>query len=321
MQEKTKQRIIGTLVIIGALFIILPFLFHNERPSAKQAQSDSVESPATPALATNLPADQSVQQSATPVAPTASAVPVQAPSPASPSSTSLAAQTQQPIAQPVVQATAQQPIQPTQPSQPVVAASTPAPAQTPSSPASNSAAQFNESPSAVTTGQVNEAPTQPTQPIPAQQPVPVTQSLNQDPEIKNMQNTVQKTASIPLNATQNPVVAAAPMSAPIKTAERTVEKPVKKHIVAKHHAKHHATQLAKGKWSIQVGVFSEKENAMRLASKLREHHFAVFVHHVKEGHKTLFAVSVGPEANAHQAEMAERHLRAELRIKGIVKTA
>ena len=34
MEERTKQRLVGALVLVGALFIILPFLFHNARPSA-----------------------------------------------------------------------------------------------------------------------------------------------------------------------------------------------------------------------------------------------------------------------------------------------
>lgn len=33
MEEKTKQRLIGVLVLIGVLFVILPFLFHNSQPS------------------------------------------------------------------------------------------------------------------------------------------------------------------------------------------------------------------------------------------------------------------------------------------------
>src|SRR3990167_6593364 len=45
VEEKVKQRLIGVIVIVGALFIILPFLFHNSRPSADTKLSSNIPNP------------------------------------------------------------------------------------------------------------------------------------------------------------------------------------------------------------------------------------------------------------------------------------
>ncbi|PIZ03746.1 MAG: hypothetical protein COY58_07885 [Gammaproteobacteria bacterium CG_4_10_14_0_8_um_filter_38_16] len=60
VEEKTKQRLIGILVLIGALFIILPFLFHNSHPSLKASSivQNTTATPA-PAVSVTLPVDNS----------------------------------------------------------------------------------------------------------------------------------------------------------------------------------------------------------------------------------------------------------------------
>ena len=70
MEEKIKQRLIGVLVFIGALFIVLPFLFHNPQPLAQKNLSTNIPNPPTaqsvtldlPAIKTNV-----AQQASTPV--------------------------------------------------------------------------------------------------------------------------------------------------------------------------------------------------------------------------------------------------------------
>lgn len=65
MEEKIKQRLIGVLVIIGALFIILPFLFHNSRPSLAQTAAGNAHANNS-AVSIVLPSEaQSVSQANT----------------------------------------------------------------------------------------------------------------------------------------------------------------------------------------------------------------------------------------------------------------
>lgn len=81
MEEKVKQRLIGVLVIVGALFIILPFLFHNSRPTLSQnAPSNGVNQPNSPSVSVTLPAAESTT-STTPAAPVTTASTTPAPQP------------------------------------------------------------------------------------------------------------------------------------------------------------------------------------------------------------------------------------------------
>jgi cell division septation protein DedD len=74
VEERTKQRLVGVLVFIGALFIILPFLFHNSKPPIEHKSAALV----TPSVATASTAPQSAPAPvATPVV-SAANVPAQA---------------------------------------------------------------------------------------------------------------------------------------------------------------------------------------------------------------------------------------------------
>ena len=310
MQEQTKQRLIGVLVIIGALFIILPFLFHNARPSAETKLSTTIpNSPATPALAVTMPADASTSTASPATAEASTTQPVVAETPATQTAnvSQPAATTETPATQ---TADATQPAAATTPvatsatntnvTKVATSASVPTAPTAAATPVSASAtpAQFNASPSALTTGDANEAPSQA---VAAQQaatlPVnstPMEQATNQAQAPKIAHKKAQKTAVIEKSA-------------------------VKKHVVAKHE-NHHAARLAKsGDWAIQMGVFSDKKNATHLMTELHANHFAAFSRHITHDHKTLIVVYVGPEMNSRKAAMLQKHLRAEFKIDGMVK--
>lgn len=55
MNEKVTQRLIGFLVLIGAIFIILPFLFHNSKPFASSNTSPSTSNPSNTVTTLSLP--------------------------------------------------------------------------------------------------------------------------------------------------------------------------------------------------------------------------------------------------------------------------
>lgn len=60
MQTKTKQRIIGAIVLLAVVAIFLPVLFHNARPSANLKLSTTIPpAPAKPVVQLQLPAIKS----------------------------------------------------------------------------------------------------------------------------------------------------------------------------------------------------------------------------------------------------------------------
>lgn len=122
VEEKVKQRLIGIIVIIAALFVVIPFLLHNSHPSIETKLSTTA--PAS-SVSVALPA----AQPATNAAPTSTPAPAPAATQTTPNTAS-------------------------QTSAPSTAATTPA---TPST----TQTSFNASPNALTTGQANEGPAQP----------------------------------------------------------------------------------------------------------------------------------------------------------------
>lgn len=64
---------------------------------------------------------------------------------------------------------------------------------------------------------------------------------------------------------------------------------------------------AAGDWAVQVGSFSDKDNAERLSGQLRSQGFSVFVSRVATGGKTMHRVRVGPVAGKEEAQaLADR---------------
>ena len=76
---------------------------------------------------------------------------------------------------------------------------------------------------------------------------------------------------------------------------------------------------AKGKWVVQVGVFSQADNARRLQSKLKQKGYSVSLDPPKATGSTI-RVEVGPYRDEAAARTAAARLQAELGIKGIVRT-
>jgi DedD protein len=64
-----------------------------------------------------------------------------------------------------------------------------------------------------------------------------------------------------------------------------------------------------GEWLVQVGSFSSRDNADRLASQLKAQGFKAFVSQYKEGGRTLHRVRVGPAQAREGAETLAQQLR------------
>ena len=68
-----------------------------------------------------------------------------------------------------------------------------------------------------------------------------------------------------------------------------------------------ATGSATGMWVVQLGSFSERKNAERLASDLRKQGFAAFLSQLATESGQLHRVRIGPQKDRESAEaMAER---------------
>ncbi len=66
-----------------------------------------------------------------------------------------------------------------------------------------------------------------------------------------------------------------------------------------------------GMWAVQLGSFSSKENAERLAADLRKQGYAAFLSQLDTGSGTLHRVRIGPQKDRDGAEaMAARLLKA-----------
>ncbi|OGT44841.1 MAG: hypothetical protein A3E82_06155 [Gammaproteobacteria bacterium RIFCSPHIGHO2_12_FULL_38_11] len=302
MQERTKQRLIGILVIIGLLFVIMSFLFHNAQPTLALHSPNSAAIPAVALPANTLTENQNSMptppSSVTSLAQTSNSttaddnVTSNATTAMNAAAAANANTSNHSVNMPVVPdavaatSTAQTPAATAAENNPVKPMATTTPAT------------FPNPTTALTTGQANEGPTQ--------QPMVATAA----------------TAVIP--ASQNTLPANAQVVATAKTplvAESQVKPVTKKPLVAQHEERkpHEKVMLARGKWIIQLGVFSDKINAKHLITKLREHHLNVYAHQMNHNHKLVMAVYVGPEKNKLRAERMQQHLRAEFKINGIVK--
>ena len=68
-----------------------------------------------------------------------------------------------------------------------------------------------------------------------------------------------------------------------------------------------ATASTTGMWAVQLGSFSNKENAERLASNLRKQGYAAFISEVSTGSGQMHRVRIGPQKDRPSAEqMAAR---------------
>ena len=71
-------------------------------------------------------------------------------------------------------------------------------------------------------------------------------------------------------------------------------------------------------WAVQVGSFSNSDNALKMRDKLRQAGFPRFVEEVKVSGKATYRVRVGPTLERGDAEAMMDKLAASQQLKGIV---
>lgn len=309
MEEKIKQRLIGVLVLIGSLFIILPFLFHNSRPSAEQKTASTVSGGTTPpAVSVTLPAENTTT-------PNNNAV-VQNTTPATtvtttPNAGTAVAVTSAPAVAPTqpVQA-AQQPIQPapqTQKLQTTAQATT-----TKIEPATTVSADSGKLNSNTIASRPDASGFKP------DESVSPTSGLTTGVPISTP-STTEAVSSSSASTMQ-------PTAAKAQTQSTTTES-APNHTVAHHeqmvkttYHPHHKIHAMNGKkWEIQLAVFSNERNAKQLMAKLHAHHYAAHTRRITHEGRHMIAVFVGPEFNHHKMMALQNHLRHEFHLGGVVK--
>ena len=78
-------------------------------------------------------------------------------------------------------------------------------------------------------------------------------------------------------------------------------------------------KITKG-WIVQVGSFSNKENAMHLRSKLSSHGHTVHTETVTIAGKKATRLRVGPFRDKGEAEKVQAQIRKETGVQGLVQT-
>jgi len=131
---------------------------------------------------------------------------------------------------------------------------------------------------------------------------------------------VPATRAEPIPATETPVVAATQTlpqpavrqadeppaeTAPAAESEPEIlpaEKPVEEAPVSA------ATTSATGMWAVQLGSFSNQQNAEKLASSLRDQGYAAFLSQLERGGSALHRVRIGPQKDRAGAEQIAAQL-------------
>ena len=68
-------------------------------------------------------------------------------------------------------------------------------------------------------------------------------------------------------------------------------------------------------WVVQVGSFSNRENAMRLRDQLRSKGYKTFVEQISTADKTFYRVRVGPVVTRDNALALQKELQAKMKLE------
>ena len=109
----------------------------------------------------------------------------------------------------------------------------------------------------------------------------------------------------------------------IRSAEKTRVAHTHPHSVAHKEVSHRQMAHKKveqiGDWKVQVGVFSNSQNARRLVANLREHHLNAYALSVDHDNRRLVVVCVGPENNLQRAKMTQAEIQRVVHINGEIR--
>ena len=113
-----------------------------------------------------------------------------------------------------------------------------------------------------------------------------------------------------------PAVAPIPESASLPNKPEAESKPAKS---AKASAPAKAAPAASGGWTVQVGAFSQLDNAKRLQEKLKKKGYSATLDPPAPAKGKTVRVEVGPYKDAAAAQTAQARIENDLGIKGVVR--
>ena len=68
-------------------------------------------------------------------------------------------------------------------------------------------------------------------------------------------------------------------------------------------------------WAVQVGSFTQRDNAMRLRDQLRSKGYKAFVEQITSADKTFYRVRVGPEVSRDKAVALQKDLQSKMKLQ------
>ena len=68
-------------------------------------------------------------------------------------------------------------------------------------------------------------------------------------------------------------------------------------------------------WAVQVGSFTQRDNAIRLRDKLRNKEYKAFVEQISSADKTFYRVRVGPEVSRDKAVALQKELQTKMKLQ------
>lgn len=123
----------------------------------------------------------------------------------------------------------------------------------------------------------------------------------------------------PAGETAAKAVPPAPIAASAPKPEVKPVAPVENPPPAKKPKTVMAEKITKG-WIVQVGTFSNTDNAVRLREKLKSHGHTVHTETVTVAGKKAMRLRVGPFHDKEQAARAQAQIRKEANVSGTVQT-
>lgn len=326
MERKTKQRIIGILVVIGLVVILLPLFQGGKEASVETAL---VKAPPFP--------DQSIQATSGSLASASdeAAIPVVNPTTASNEGVN------------------QRPDDTININQPIIASNAPTVTGASAMQSNGSTEPTKEVAKVATTTQTENAPTttsvatpeatksiaaddKPTTVMPVEKAITTaeadkTQVLDEPATLDEDEETAALKKAQKISAVMHPeqTVKKAPVTASVKKSSYTTKHLYATPKVQLTHAKVttplHAPLDANGlinlhnaAWVIQLGSFKNKSNALRLVNQLRSHGYSAFIQQVSTTFGNHTRVFVGPESQQASARALANQLEDDMHIRGIV---
>ena len=125
-------------------------------------------------------------------------------------------------------------------------------------------------------------------------------------------------APMPREIVRTPVDERSPSTPPAEVESPSADKtPLPEEAIpapATSQAAQPATTTPKA-WAVQVGSFTQRDNAMRLRDQLRSKRYKAFVEQISSADKTFYRVRVGPEVSRDKAVALQKELQTKMKLQ------